>query len=337
MIKKILFLIILSILFSACTKTKQEIITFSSWGSVTETKILNDIINQYELENPNVKINFIHIPQNYFQKLHLLIASSQTPDVMFLNNLYLPFYQKELDNLSQYIDKNKYNSKSIEIFSENQILYAVPRDISTLVFYRNKNIIKKTPKNLKELKSLLEGIKPYGISYERNLYFMLPYIITFDEDIFHPQKSLEFYKSLEGNYAPTPSQIGSVTLAQMFLDKKIGLYLSGRWLYPKIKEKADFDWDIIPFCGKVPMDASGWGVAKNSKHKKEAIKCVQYLSSKEVIDKFTQTGLIIPARLDSFENVENKEAFIEAINHSVILETDRNFKKRMDLFNKNNF
>ena len=99
MIKKILIILILSFFISGCSKkTSQEILTFTSWGSITEVKVLNKIIKDFEQENPNIKINFIHTPENYFQKLHLLFASNTAPDVIFINNLYLPLYVSHLEH-----------------------------------------------------------------------------------------------------------------------------------------------------------------------------------------------------------------------------------------------
>lgn len=329
MLKRLVLLFLAVILLSSCTKTNQEEIQFSSWGSVTEVKILNKIINDFEVENPDIKVNFIHIPQNYFQKLHLLFASNQAPDVIFINNLYLPIYAEKLEELN--FEKEEFYQKSLKALSYEGKQLAIPRDISNLVFYRNKSLIKTKPKNLDELMNVISDVKPYGISYERDMYFMFPYVLTFNEDIYNPKKSLEFYKNLEGKYAPNPSEVGSSTLAQMFLEGKIGLYLSGRWMYPKIKETAAFDWDVIPFCGTVPLDASGWAISKSSKHKESAEKFVKYLASKKGSEYFAQTGLIVPARVDV---KIDEHAFIEALSNSKVLKIDKNYRKTIDNMNK---
>ena len=334
MLKRFLILCLLPILLCACTKNQQEEITFSSWGSVTEVGILNEIIKEYEKENPKVKINFIHIPQNYFQKIHLLFASNQAPDVIFINNLYLPLYYSKLEPLNDIVNIQDFNSKSIEAMSIDGTLYAVPRDISTLVFYRNKNLVKTKPQNLDELIPAIKDVKPYGVSFEKDIYFMLPYVLTMKEDFLNPQKSAEFYKSLEGKYAPTASQVGSLTLAQMFLQGKIGLYLSGRWMYPKIKESADFDWDVIPFCGIVPLDASGWAIYKDSKHKEQAERFLQFLSSQKSIEYLNATGLIVPARNDV--EIENL-AFKKSVENSKPLAYTKDYKKIADRLNKKLF
>lgn len=336
MLKKILILLFLPIILCACEKNYQEEITFSSWGSVTEVSILNKIIDDFERENPQIRINFMHIPQNYFQKIHLLFASSQAPDVIFINNLYLPLYATKLEDLSDFGDKNLYYEESLKALSYENKLLAIPRDVSNLVFYRNRDLISETPKNLDELINILSKSPKYGISFERDVYYMFPYAMTMGENIYNPQKSLSFYKKLEGKYAPTSSEVGSLTLAQMFLDKKIGLYLSGRWMYPKIKENADFNWDVITFSGIVPLDASGWAISKNSKHKESAKKFVEFLSSKESSEYFMNTGLIVPARIDVSKNIDNK-IFLEAIEKSKAINVDKDYKKIVDKMNKEFF
>ena len=336
MLKRLLILLLLPLFLCSCTQNNVVELSFSSWGSITETGILKELIADYQKENPDVKINFIHIPQNYFQKIHLLFASSTAPDVIFLNNLYLPLYVSQLEDLDNLIDKKDFYPQAVEAMSSNGKLYAIPRDISNFVFYYNKNITGEINPNwtFDDFKTMIVKItdsKHYGVSYERDVYWASPYTLTlgFDEGI-------DFYKKLEGKYAPTPAQVGSSTLAQMFLDEKIGLYLSGRWLFPKITETAKFPYGIVTFPGVITADASGWGISKKSKHKKEAIKFVQYMSSKKSIDYFTQTGLIVPARIDSSKKIKEK-AFLEAIQKSVPNQVDKNFSKQRDELNKKIF
>ena len=157
-----------------------------------------------------------------------------------------------------------------------------------------------------------------------------------NESIFSPKKSLEYYKSLEGYYAPTPSEVGSSTLAQMFINGNIGLYLSGRWIYPKLKQDVDFSWDVILFPGLVPLDSSGWAIAKDSMHKSSAKKFVQYLTSEKSSEYFLSTGLIVPARINIAQRIDNK-VFLDSINNSRVLKIDKNYKKKIDKMNKELF
>ncbi|MBQ4115177.1 sugar ABC transporter substrate-binding protein [bacterium] len=360
MLKKFLLLLITCFLMCGCSnQTAYEEITFSSWGSQTEVEIIKKVISEFERENPDTKIRFLHIPQNYFQKLHLLIASNQAPDVIFINNLYLPIYQNYLEDLTSIVDVNDYYESSIKGFSFDNKLLAVPRDISTLVLYMNlEGMTLPSPTwNIQDLINYAQKYKAkglYGISHEDKIYWITPYLSYFGGEILdsnlnlainssESKVALNFYKDLQKIHflAPTKSQVGSLTQAQMFIDGKIGMYLSGRWMYPKIKEKAEFDWAVINFpYGKSPQlsDSSGWAITKGSKNKEISKKFVKYLASKRTADYFVQTGLIVPARKDSSRALDstkyNEKVFLEILSKTVNTPVSSNYNKIIDNINQ---
>ena len=336
MLKRLFIILLLPFFLSACVRNNTEEISFSSWGSISETAILSKLIDDYEKDNPGIKIKFIHIPQNYFQKIHLLFASSTAPDVIFINNLYLPVYASALEDLSNTENLSDFYPQAVNALKYNGRLYAIPRDISNFVFFYNKNITGgiKADWTLDDFEKLIKNTttkEHYGVSYERDIYMASPYTQTLGFE-----NGINFYRNLEGKYAPTPAQVGSSTLAQMFIEGKLGLYLSGRWMYPKISESATFPFGVVTFPGTVTADASGWAVSKSSKHKDQALKFVKYLSSKESIDYFTDSGLIVPARIDSSKKIK-EQAFLDAIQKSVPNKTDKNFNKTRDMLNKKLF
>lgn len=332
---KILFtVIILAMIASGCaTKDSKIHLQFSSWGSKSEIDILKPILSEFEKENSDIKIDFMHIPQNYFQKLHLLFASNTAPDVVFLNNQYLPVYANagKLEDLTDYnlVDQNFY-PKAVEAMSRNGKIYAVPRDISNLVIFYNKDIFDKNnlpyPDETTTFNDFLTLAKAatdhekgiFGVSFEEDPLFYLPYLMSEGGGLLsddgkteilntpESQNGLNFYADLRNKYhvAPMQSESASATMAQMFLQGKLAMHLSGRWLVPKYRESADFDWDAAPFPkgtkgSIVPLDASGWAISADSKHKEEAARLIKFLSSKENLEKFSESGLIVPARIDS--------------------------------------
>ena len=359
MLKNILILLILPILLCSCTKNTNETISFASWGSITETAIIKEVINDFEKENPNIKINFIHVPQNYFQKMHLMFASNTPPDVLFLNNLYLPIYANYLEDLSQYINKEDFFPQTLDGLSYDGKLLGVPRDVSNLVLYINLDKTTLPNKNwsLQDLINRCQNSKTettFCISHEDSIYWALPYLSYFGGGILDRNlnpiidsensiTALNFYRDLVSkyHYAPAKSEVGSSTLAQMFMEGKIIFYLSGRWMYPKISEKADFNWAVINFpYGESPqlLDTSGWAVAKASKHKEAAIKFVQFISSEQTSKYFTDTGLIIPARKSSAKalnnNKHNEKVFLEVIEKSENTPVSKDYNKLTDKLNK---
>ena len=359
MIKKGLVILISMFLLCGCSvKNQQEEITFSSWGSVSEVKVIKNLISDFEKKNPDTKVTFIHIPQNYFQKIHLLFASNTAPDVVFINNLYLPIYTSKLEDLSGIVNKDDYYEQTIKGMSYDNRLLGIPRDVSNQVFYVNTDIIKLQDKN-PTLDDILQIAKDatgqgiFGLSYENKVFWAMPYICYFgggilDESgrlIIDNEKSkhgINFYKDLVRKYkvAPSESQVGSSTLAQMFINGKIGMYLSGRWMYPKISEMAKFDWIVITFPHgekPLPCDVSGWAISKNSKHKETAKKFVRFLSGEESSKYFAQTGLIIPARKDSAKLINtdnhNEKAFLEAIEQSETRVVNKDYQRITDKIN----
>lgn len=337
-VKKILLLlIVLSCLaLTGCTqKTNVTRIQFATWGSQSEMEILTPILAEFEKENPDIDVELVHIPQNYFQKIHLLFASNLAPDVLFLNNLYLPIYANA-GVLEEFKTRPLgYYEKSLQALSFKDKLYAVPRDISNLVIYYNKDIFDKYnvpyPKSdwtfeefLKTAQALTKDTDKdgktdlWGISFDETpALFYLPYLMSEGGGILsddtrnlivdspESQKGLNFYADLRKKYhvAPSKADSASATMAQLFLDGRLAMQLSGRWLVPKYSSDAKFNWGVINFPigdkgSIVPLDASGWAVAKSSKHKTEALKLIEFLSSKGSIEKFSQSGLIVPARID---------------------------------------
>lgn len=355
-------------------------IQFASWGSESEIKILKPLLNKFEQENPDIKIDFLHIPQNYFQKIHLLFASNTSPDVIFINNQYLPIYAnagvlEDLSNQDVSFSYDEFYPESLRALSWSGKLYAIPRDVSTLLIFYNKDIFDRYnvpyPKKNWTMKDFLITAQKlthrpdvFGISFDEEPLFYLPYLTVngggFESGVFEKpesRSSLKFYADLRNKYhaAPLKEESASATMAQMFLQEKLGMHLSGRWLVPKYREEAKFDWDVVEFpAGNngsvVPLDASGWAISKSSRHKKEALMLIKYLSSEACSKEFTKSGLIVPARIDTAiskvfldgQKPENAIAFLNIIKNAKPTPVSVDYREILDsvkskteyLFNK---
>ena len=352
----ILFALICFFLFitARTEKVQKETVSFSSWGSQTEVKILKEILSDFENET-GIIVNFQHIPQNYFQKIHLLFASNLEPDVIFINNHYIKMYTDAnlLENLTQILeDENAYHKVALDCFKSKDKIYAIPRDISALVLYVNKNIVKEKikPKTIYDLKNIVSKYtneEHWGINYEEDPLFWLYYLASngggvisddLKEIIINKKESLDalnLYSDYANRYhiAPTKSEIGSMTTAQMFINGKLAVYLGGRWMLPKFKKTISFPFEVIEFPSskdnKVYVDASGWAISKKSKNKENAIKLVKYLSSEESITKLSKSDLITPARKIKQNN--EFETFTTMLNNAKPTPTTKYYGKINDI------
>ena len=379
----ILIGLITSVILTGCTpKSNKTEIKFSSWGSESEIAIIKPLLEEFETQNPDIKVEFIHIPKNYFQKLHLLVASNLTPDVVFINNLNGPLYAKNnvfLD-LSDYLknDASLFFPKALEAFKYNSNLYATPRDISNLVVYYNKDIFDKynvpyPDKNwsfedfLQTCRKLTKDtnsdgkIDQFAVSFEEAPLFWLPFLWSngggvinknLDTIIINKPQSIEalqFYADLRNKYhvAPSKSEAGSATMAQLFIQQKIAMHISGRWSTPRYRKDIKFNWDIARFpSGKagsiVDCDTSGWAISSASKHPKEAWRLIKFLSNKKSAENFTKSGLIIPARVDAANSKifldknmppQNSKIFLDIIPDSIPTPVTENYQEINDILN----
>ncbi len=381
----LILLLSVFIFLSGCVKTPEKtVIKFTSWGSKSEVAIIKPLIKEFEIQNPDISVEFIHTPKNYFQKLHLLAASNLTPDVVFINNIYGALYAKNdiFMDLADFIEKdaqlseNDFFPKALESFKYKNKLYAIPRDVSNLVIYYNKDLFDRynvpypsrnwtfedfitTAKKLTKDPDNDGKIDIFGISFREEPLFWLPYLWSNGGGIISrdlkniildkPEsiESIQMYSDLKNKYhvAPTKSEAGSATMAQLFMQGKLAMHLSGRWFVPVYRANIDFNWDIAGFpAGKagsvVGCDSSGWAISSKTKHPGEAWRFISYLASKTSIRAFTQSGLITPARIDIADSDTflsknlapgHAEIFIETIKNSMPTPVTENYHEITDI------
>lgn len=380
------FLVIAFVLsLSACEKKDSRVvIQFSSWGSKSEIEILTPILQEFEQKNPDIKIEFLHIPKNYFQKLQLLFASNLAPDVIFLNNFNAPLYYQNdlLLDLRPFIEKdtqlteNDFFPQALQAFEYQNSIYAIPRDVSNLVIFYNKDIFDKynvsypsTNWDFNDFLTIAQKLTIdenndkktdiYGVGFEEYPLFWLPFLWSNNGGLINTEnntvlinklnsiEALQFYADLRNKYhvAPTRAEAGSARMAQLFMQGKLAMQISGRWSVPRYRKDIDFDWDIISFPnGKegsiVDADSSGWAISKSCKNQKQAWQLVSFLASKNIIEKFTHSGLIVPSRVDVansqifLENTQkpfNSKIFISIIPSSMPTPANKNYQEILDI------
>lgn len=350
----LIFFSFIFFIFYGCSKPQTDIktISFSTWGSQSEINTIKTLIKEFEQENKNIKIKLIHIPDNYFQKLHLLIASNLAPDVIFINNLNAQIYIKanKFENLNKYLEKSKELSKenfienSLIPLSHNNNIYAIPRDISTLVVYYNKDLFEKYLKNLPNVNwtqeeflaiahNLTQDINNdgktdiFGFGFENNSLYWLPFLLSNGGGILsensnkiildtqNSKSALQFYSDLRNKYhvAPKADEQSSLTTSQLFMQGRVAMHLCGRWCSLTYKKNKNLNWDILPFPqGKngsiIAMDTSGWAISSSSQFKEEAWKFIEFMNSNKAMEYMTKDGLIIPSN----KNVAYSQTFLQA-------------------------
>ena len=262
-------------------------LALSTWGSAEEVAQTTSLIRQFEAQHPTVSVKLIHAPEQYMSKLQLLMATNQSPDVMLMNNLNLPLFThaKQLKSLKDELPPNEsvfFRPQSLETFTLNGQLMALPRDVSVLVMYLNTDWLHHAKIDLptpswrwqedaiplfqRAVAHPPQGSKNsphWGVSfYAKPALFWLPFVFSWGGKLpttaqeahsaFLPStsetKGLQFYQALRTTLkiAPLSTQVGNTSMTELFLQQKIVGLISGRWVLPALTKQAPFHWKIVP-------------------------------------------------------------------------------------------
>ncbi|WP_303672698.1 ABC transporter substrate-binding protein [Vampirovibrio chlorellavorus] len=343
-------------------------IQLSTWGSAQEVAVLKSLLRDFERSHPQIRVQLLHIPENYYQKLHILVAGDMAPDVIFTNSLSFPIYASQgiFRDLRPYLapgakntgasDENsdRVSNGPSEALSEAQfypqalkafrwrlpngqrILGALPRDISNVVIFYNRDLFRQaglaepragwTWEQFREIADRLTvdanndgDPDQFGVSfYSTPPLFWLPFVWSAGGDLFSPDlrrftlnqakavEGLRFYADLRHKWHVAPKKVesGGTSMSQLFLQQKVAMLVSGRWSVPVFREQAKFRWDVVPLPvgpsgqSRVGIDASGYAIAAKSQHPTESFALIRYLLSREAVRTVTESGLIVPARPD---------------------------------------
>jgi multiple sugar transport system substrate-binding protein len=134
----LLLMVLLATMVFAQAQTEKTtgpvVVKYSFWGNPDAIGVEKDIIEQFEIENPDIKIEPVVVGYgDYHAKLFTLIAGGNAPDVMRVDSMYLnDFVQQKallpLDTLiaRDKIDLDAYYAQGIVENQKNGVMYGLP-------------------------------------------------------------------------------------------------------------------------------------------------------------------------------------------------------------------
>jgi multiple sugar transport system substrate-binding protein len=198
-------------------------IQLSSWGSAQEVSVLKSLLKEFEATHPQVQVELLHIPENYYQKLQLLVAGDLTPDVIFTNSISFPVYASQgiFMDLRPLLAKQAAGVEGLSLSTKyfypaalqaftwktaegKEILGALPRDVSNVAIFYNRELFQRAgipePSANWTWAQFLETAKKltldtnndgdpdqFGISfYSKPPLFWLPFVWSAGGDLFSP-------------------------------------------------------------------------------------------------------------------------------------------------------
>ncbi|ABY93473.1 ABC transporter substrate-binding protein [Thermoanaerobacter brockii subsp. lactiethylicus] len=333
---------------------KPVTIKLGMWSSSpAEKKIVDDQIAKFKEKYPNIDVQIETIVGDYMQKLQTELASNTAPDIFYLDSMPAPQLMSSgvLEPLDDYIKKynvdvNDFEPALLSAFQWDGKTYGLPKDFNTLALFYNKDMFKaaginEPPKTWEELRDVAkkltkDGVK--GLVLSADLARFDAFINQNGGSVYQDGKvtlnlpenaqALDFYVSLitKDKVADTPQNMGEGWNGDAFAAKKAAMAIEGGWMIPFLKEKApDLNYGIAELPAGKQKSTMAFTVAyvmnKNSKHKDEAFKLIEFLTGKEGQQFVVDSGLALPSRKSMQEGFKEKyperAAFVDGASYAV--------------------
>jgi multiple sugar transport system substrate-binding protein len=309
-------------------------ITFATWGTLEELESYTKLVIEYNKKNPPFPVKLVHVTGEYDQKITVMAAAKNAPDVFKTYNGMLRFFYKNniIENLTPYVKSDsEINLKNffpelVKLSRIDSLQIAIPIVFSTLVLYYNKTHfdMEKLPypdscwtwdNYLYAAKKLTKfdrdnKIVRYGCYSE----VIRPILIKqWGGHHFNPDRdtsmiatsegaeALQFYVDLYNKHHVTldPVTRGFRT-EEIFSSERASMLINGRWATPwfvKTMRKGSFDVAPVPRKKEhlTGLAAHFLVMSSTSKKKQAAWDFIKYLVGNEAQSLTSEYGNNIPA------------------------------------------
>jgi len=268
---------------SVVASAENIVLNWTYATNATVVSIYEQVIAEFEAENPNVTINFNPIPwDNYWEKVQTDIAGGNPPDLMFMGLSFYPIFSESgyLLDLQTYIDADDTFDlddrfpEEKNAFATNGRVHAVSDKVNSTVLAYNKDIFDEaglpyptddwTWDDLRENAIKLtersgNRVTRYGLGVAAADYAIFSHFIEqAGGDFFTEDKSRALLDSpealeatqfladliLEHRVAPYPDELREMGINTRFLTGQVAMaYVNTGIRYEA--ESARFDWDVV--------------------------------------------------------------------------------------------
>ncbi|MBB6673266.1 ABC transporter substrate-binding protein [Cohnella nanjingensis] len=323
---------------SASPEASQEPVevTLAGWGaSPEEQALLQQVLDEFQAKNPNIKVKYEVIADQYMDVIKTRLIGNEAPDVFYLDAFEAPgLIEKDvLEPLDSYVtddfDLGDFEQPMVDAFkAKDGKIYGFPKDTSTLALFYNKKMfadagITAPPATWDELQAVSEKltkkkgskVEVYGLGQAPELARQMFMINAFGGKLADDQgmaafdtpealKGLQLIvdQHLKAGTAGQPSDVGAGWGGEMFGKQQAAMVLEGNWAIPYLQSNfkdLDFATAEVPTVnGKKGTMAFtvAYVMNKQSQHKEAAWKLLSYLTGKEGMKTWTSKGFALPTR-----------------------------------------
>lgn len=327
---------------NACPKTSNTTAASAESGTVTlnvagwssspaEDALVQQELNTFMQQNPNIKVTWSIIPGDYPTKMRANIASGNVPDVFYLQPPMAQEYIKggKLLNLSPYMARDNvspstYSDSLLKPFNcADGTVYGIPKDWNSLGLFYNKTMFQQAglgdPSNWTwdDLKSAAQkltkpGVVGLSLSADASRWGAFLFadggqMISSDgtKAEFNSTQGMDaatYYTSLVTNkFAAQPSDVGAGWNGEAFGKQEAAMTFEGGWMIPYMSQTfPSVQYGIAPMPkgpdGKSAdlLFTNAWAAYSGTKHPDAAWKLIKFLTGTSNQTTVLHAGFALP-------------------------------------------
>lgn len=322
-------------------------ISFAYWGAQTEADAIKRVINDFQTNHPEIKVENQWIQQDYLTKLQTMIAGGTVPDVILISGGDLPGFANAFQELQ--VNASAFSSPSlVEAMSIDGKVYAAPFIIKPKVMAINVDLFEKnniplpsktepmTTEQFDEIAKKITSGEGSSKIYGSEPLWLGNWIYAFGGRYYNDDLSQSELNTPEaiaaGEYIVSTKQAGIVpsdsekqgqNMMNWYLGGRIGMFTDfGPWYIPQMADTEGFNWDLVPFPGNGgSKEVDGLALSKDSKNPEAAKTFIEYLTqnveAQKIIggDKSAYGVPVLANAAEAFEQIypdKNLKAFVLA-------------------------
>lgn len=297
-------------------------VTLEYWGLWEDSNVMQTVIADFERQNPTIKVHYVkEDPKEYTDRLLAHTQQGDGPDIFRFHNTWVPMLQSLLAPLSQDVISGQEFAKAYypvarQDLVKNGAIYGIPLEIDTLALFTNTSLLEKenvkVPTNWRDFITAAQALTTKDENGKIKIAGAA--IGTFDNiahapdlislllvqngvntmDISSTSKNASDALSFYTNFVHGDGNVWDDTLDPSFVafaKGEVGMYFGYSWDVFNVKAynpALQFAVSPVPHLpGRDMTIASYWaeGVSSKSKHQKEAMLFIKFLSQKDTEQK----------------------------------------------------
>ncbi len=241
-----------------------------------EQRALDEVLNRFKQENPDVELKVLAIPYDVMaSKLSTAMPRGHGPDLFIYAHEKVGAWQEAnlvqaLEGADQQWAQDVFFKETLTSLEVADKIYGYPLSFKSLVLYRNTDLVPEAPANTNELLQVASTLRErdlFGLAYQADsFYFHASWFLGFGGQVpldpalgsFESPAALDSYQFVEDlvRKKVIPQEVTGALVTDLFNRSQAAMVISGPWMLGEIDSSIPFALSPLPVVSKTGKAAS---------------------------------------------------------------------------------